>query len=476
MKKIIAIISCLLPLFLFGACTPNTESYSSVYNYMQSLSLLSCGVFYVKIGERVPCVLDKDGNGFTVMRNAVELSEAGIVRVLYSDSNSFYYATVEMADSYGNGNGYRIYRYYLKTGKEKLIYSDVSVTNFDSILGLEDVFNFSAPTSGHGLSHSSLFYINGDTVMPDYKIKKVIAQAIENEKSEIELSSISFKFAVTNKKVLFTDALGKLWVYSPQTRKITQFCTQTVSDFFVTENKVFAFSVDAEEIKVFDVYANEIKSIDIKGVSFPQNSLQLSGDECFLRDDDGRIWYIDENADMTVTLFKASGLWCVNGSKMVLYDDSLELLNIKSGLHKQHDFKAMKTIKPTCKRKGKIVYVCVCGKRYEEITPKLPHTKDQRKYCTDEVICLKCKVVLEPPKKHEMSLVGTYNNDATCEKNGTQAFTCKNCPYTETKEAENTALGHEDDDGDNLCDRCGIEIKKEKLGGIIELLSELFSK
>ncbi len=476
MKKFIGIIFCFLNLLIFSGCTGNDESYNKVFNYMESLSLLSCSDFYVKTENRVPRIFDEKGNSYTVTDNAVELSNTGIRQVLHADSDSFYYSTVQMAESYRSGNGYRIYRYYPKTGESKLIYSDVPVTNFDSILGLEDVFNISAPTSGHSAMFSTLFYIDGDTVIPYYKIKNIIAEAIEEEQVEIELSSVGFNFAVTNRKLIFADALGKLWIYSPKTRKTTPFCTQTVSHFFVTESKVFAFSAEKEEIIVFDVYGNEIKSLDIKGISFSRNSLKVQGNESFLKDENGRIWYIDENADMSITLFIATGNWCINGSKIILYDSKLEALDIESGLHKEHDFKAVKTKKPTCKKEGKNIYECICGNSYEEKIAKLPHTESEREYCTDEVICSVCKEVLEPMKEHEMNPVGIYNDDASCDKNGTETFTCQNCPYTETKETENTALGHEDTDVDNFCDRCNAGIETDEPVGFIGYFLGLFSK
>ena len=48
------------------------------------------------------------------------------------------------------------------------------------------------------------------------------------------------------------------------------------------------------------------------------------------------------------------------------------------------------------------------------------------------------------------------NNDATCKENGTETAKCDRCSETNERVKADSALGHADADGDFYCDRCGI--------------------
>ncbi len=51
------------------------------------------------------------------------------------------------------------------------------------------------------------------------------------------------------------------------------------------------------------------------------------------------------------------------------------------------------------------------------------------------------------------------NGDATCTADGTKTGTCQ-CGETDTAQDEGTMLGHIDEDGDELCDRCGADLSE----------------
>ncbi len=521
MKKILFfLLPTLLSLFFLNSCSSDKIEYKNIYNYMQSTVVLSCGNHFVKLNNKVPYVFSEDEeNGYSVISNSVELTQTGIMRLLYADDVSFYYSTIEASSNYGNGNGYRIYRYFPERGNKVLVYSDVSITNFDSVLGLEDVFNISAPTSGNNISFSSGFYFDGEVVIPDYKMKQIVLDIIEKQEMDIELFSSGFRFAVTDNKVLFADVMGKIWQFNPKTGVIKKFYDETVLNFFVTDKNIFVISSITGKTSVLDLYGNILKEFETTDVEFSLNSLQISDNGCFLLDDDCNIWYIDSNLNMSKTLFKSlSGCWCIRDNKIMIFEEKPVLYDIESGLHEKHEFKVVSTIEPSCFDLGRIEYICFCGEAYTEEIALLSHVPSKRILCTDELLCVTCKTILELPKKHDMRSKGIYNNDATCvnngtsivkcllcnyteiletpntalghdmsgEKeynndatcyaNGTETIHCLRCDYTETKTAENTMIEHKDINNDGLCDNCKLKLDNDIFGiieGLIKYILDL---
>ena len=102
--------------------------------------------------------------------------------------------------------------------------------------------------------------------------------------------------------------------------------------------------------------------------------------------------------------------------------------------------------KATCTQ-GAVYYesCSVCGKASTETfqTAPLPHTPGPEATCMVPQTCTVCGTVLAEKVPHSFTDY-VYNNDATCEKDGTKTAYCDyGCGTTRTTTAENTALGHD---------------------------------
>lgn len=324
MKKItVTILFIFTALLSLCSCSGTGGNYETVYNYMQASGVLTCGKYFVKMKDKAPYVFTEGESGYYAENNAVAASQTKMCGLLYADESSFYYYEWQGDNAYGSSIGYSIYRYYPETKKRKLIFSDASITNFDSALGLEDVFSISAPTSGHGADMRSGFYFSGDTVIPEYKLKSQIADEIIKQGSDIELSPFSLSFAVTDNKVFFKDVSDKLWRYDPKTHKFDKFYNGRTSLFFVTNKNVFITENTCENIKVFDLSGNELKELDTQKAEFSLGALREDCGNCYLRDESGYIWLIDGELNITKTDTVAQGDWCVKDGKIVLFEDDI---------------------------------------------------------------------------------------------------------------------------------------------------------
>lgn len=77
--------------------------------------------------------------------------------------------------------------------------------------------------------------------------------------------------------------------------------------------------------------------------------------------------------------------------------------------------------------------------------------------------CGESESIVIPKADHDYKIIPA--SPATCQTPGYQAYkACKNCPYTDTP-VRIPALGHEDNNGNGKCDRCGFEMYETPSGG-----------
>ena len=126
----------------------------------------------------------------------------------------------------------------------------------------------------------------------------------------------------------------------------------------------------------------------------------------------------------------------------------------------EHSHNYVQTVtEPTCMNSGFTTYVCECGESYVDsyvdalehkfINFKADGKPGNNKHNSRTAYCeYGCGTKLtendnDSNRLHDF-INYVYNNDATCELNGTETAKCKDkkCEATNTREVENTALGH----------------------------------
>lgn len=326
MKKIICLIISFVCVFLLTSCSYEKTEYKKVYNYMQATALLCCGDYIITIKDKVPYVYNtKDKKGYSVISDAVSQTKSGVIRLMYAADDSFYYMLTETAEKYGSGNGYRIFRFYPETRKEKLIFKDVSVTNFDSVLGLEDIIDISAPSSGHSVSYSGCFYFDNNKVIPYYKMKDEVLKSASVKNIETNSYASELRFAVSNGYIFFTDITDTLIRYDPNNDEYEKFVSYCVEDFWVTQNNVFIRDENDLSLTAYDFEGNPVKTYFQKGLSFPRGSLRLHNDECYMLCEDGSLYHIDENLNFSKTdTVIESPYWYVTESGVRVFENALD--------------------------------------------------------------------------------------------------------------------------------------------------------
>ena len=128
------------------------------------------------------------------------------------------------------------------------------------------------------------------------------------------------------------------------------------------------------------------------------------------------------------------------------------------------------TKEATCANKGEITYTCEeCGKTKTEKTDKLPHVEKeievaatcQETGLTEGVKCVVCEEILVYPKVvakiAHTEIITSAELAATCTTAGqTKGSHCGVCDEVLSVSEGVPALGHVDNDSNDLCDVCGI--------------------
>lgn len=337
MKKSLQSFFILFILLVFlTACGRTTIKKDLVFNYLESISLLPVGDAFVTVKGSTDIQLlslaDDSTDVYLLQKNAVDVQEHlnhRAYRLFAADEESFYYGSQASSNAYGVGNGFRIYRYFPESRKTKLVYKDVSLTNFDAFLGLNEIFSFFAPAVQHG-NMNAPFCIDGASVLPGYRIAQMLSTAIEAQALDISISDLELFFCITNGNVFFRDTFQTLWCFEPTAKKFTQLPFDTVSHFFVTEQYLFVIPAVGSNILVCNFDGTTVHEIDLHGAEFTQLYCMVSENSTiYLKDQSDHIWKIDETlqAEICGTIVPEADWTVKNGTVYMYTNGTIQPIN-----------------------------------------------------------------------------------------------------------------------------------------------------
>ena len=316
-------------LFVFLTACGNTDiKESMVFNYLESTAALPVGDVFVTVKESTDIqllALSDDGTDvYLLQSNAVDVQENlrhRTYRLLASDDVSFFYATASASNAYGVGNGFRIYRYYPKRRKTKLVYKDVSLTNFDAFLGLDEIFNFFAPTAQRGDLNTSAFCIDGTDILSEYMVAQMLNAEIEAQGLQISISDSELFFCLTDSKVFFCDTFQTLWRFDPKTKVFTKLPFDTITHFFVTDQYLFVIPETGGNVLACDFDGTRMREIQMYGAEVSELYCMVSENGIvYLKDQSNRIWRIDRDLQAeTYGTIVPEADWTVKNGTVYMY-------------------------------------------------------------------------------------------------------------------------------------------------------------
>ena len=168
----------------------------------------------------------------------------------------------------------------------------------------------------------------------------------------------------------------------------------------------------------------------------------------------------------TMTAMQTSKALAFNGSEFVLGATGSDLYFYCKAPH-VHSFDNFVSTTATCTEAGKDTYACSCGETEERDAEPLGHIDVD----PEDGICDRCTISMT----HEHQMDGVVTVYATCKEPGVMTYTCiaEGCTdpaYSYTEEIP--ATGHQDEDGDGICDICTEEIPSDPYAGLYYIAAD----
>ena len=307
-KRILCFLLVVFTLMSLSACGRTEIKKDLIFNYLESTALLPAGnVFATVKGGTEIRLFQLNGvttEPYLLQENAVDVMEQEhhrIYRLLHADDQSFFYGTQAYSTAYGVGSGFRIYRYFLESRKTKLVYKDISLTNFDAFLGLNEVFGFFAPTVKDRDLATVGFCIDESNVLSSYQIAQMLNKRIKMQPVDIDIRDSELFFCLAAGKVFFTDSKEQLWHFDSKTSSLFKLPFDKVMVFFVTSKYLFVIPEIGSDISVCDFSGKPVSEIKTQGSEFAElYCLVTEGDTVYIKDQENQIWRINERLQASI--------------------------------------------------------------------------------------------------------------------------------------------------------------------------------
>jgi hypothetical protein len=333
MKKLFWLALIQLLLVLLAGCgkksvldeIPNTAQA----NYMEHGQLCKCG----------DTILFCDDHGLNLMKNGIVRSldpnvvasmseKAPRTEVIAARDNAIYWLSETYAEQYGEGNGVRIYRYDPKTGDSELVHKDVSISNTDGLLGLEDIFHLPMLTSGH-INGDGGYLILEDRVIPGWDILKAIQAEADAQKLDLHLPDDYFSFALTNGNLFFNDASYKLWRFCLANHSFHCLDVDRVLSYFVFDGRLFVIPTYGADIEVFSPEGSRIQAVPVDGFGCSGSLIQDNG-VLWLEGESGFLCIDSQLRTRKVNFPLADYRWTIENAILYYYEnDTINELVLK---------------------------------------------------------------------------------------------------------------------------------------------------
>lgn len=326
MRKHVFILLILLFSAASFGCTGRTEvefPQDAEYNYLSQTGMVSCGDYSAYLGDDMHIrIISVNGIAFAD-DNAIEATMQKSIKLLGADDVSLYYSELGTAEHYGKGTGFRVYRFYPKTGEKKLVYKDTLVSNTDGFLGLEDMLSIDRLTTGYYMDQTARFLMIGNEAIPEYKLAEKLRTVAADTFPDMKLPDSQFRFVVSGGVCFFADSFGTLYRYGSETGTIEKLPYENVYAFFTVRDKLYVASEYGSELAVLDLSGEKVDTVDMHGIPFI-GGLVIDGEDIYLQAADFEIIRLDADLILTQTgLYLNDNRWTVKDGALRFFAEGV---------------------------------------------------------------------------------------------------------------------------------------------------------
>ena len=318
MRKIIAfiVVFAVLAGSIIYIINDNDYPTGLIFNYMENHLSVNTDDYIVVNYSMKKYLYNKKTKETTILAGSVfDLDENG-TNLIGAKDNTLYYIAID--DSTG---GSAIYAFNLDSLDKEIIDTKNEVSNFDAFLGTEDILGIADPGLDIMSIMMSSVWINS---RGRHNTDSVRAFLSEKDATGAYGVSNTTKICTTDDYIFFVNELSTLYVYSYADNSFAKLVDDRITDFFITENKIYYIEMDKSSVLYSCDYKGEnicrVGEIKPECVKFSKGIVYVSDTQSIYKITDGKLTKVTD---------AVSTNWDVDEKNIYVYDIDTNEISIK---------------------------------------------------------------------------------------------------------------------------------------------------
>lgn len=318
MKKFISVLLVIAVFIitvasLYFVTTPDFPE-GRIYNYFENNN--SANIFvnmndYLAVRNNNSIIIyDKQSLTPYTLADSVFDIEKNPLFLLNTDGNTLYYICTD-----SQTGGMVCYSFNVDTYEKNKIYTYKGVTNSNGFLGIENIFGVTLVSNNtfNMLVNSGKYWLNSSGIHSYDDRKELLKKYDKN--NEYGIYDGINKLAETDNLIFFVNYFGELVRFDKKSKDFSIFMNKLVSDFFITENKIYYISMDKPAILYSCDYngdnEKEIGDITPECVKFANDNVYISSADSIYKLSTDRLLKVSEATELN---------WIIDNKNFYFYN------------------------------------------------------------------------------------------------------------------------------------------------------------
>lgn len=314
MKKIISflLVSVVLAGTIFAVINKKTYPEGLIYNYMEGsalmLTVLDADDYVIAINDKTKLLYDKKTEKMSELSQTVfDKYEQG-TKFICTKGNILYYLAID--DKTG---GSAIFEFNLDTLEKLKIDTRNAVSNPNAFLGTDSVLGIEQGGNDIMIVSMKDVWLNKRGRHDKNSIRDCLAQ--KDSENKFGVSEIS-KICTTDEYIFFINDLSTLYRFGYADSSFKKLSENRVTDFFITDDKVYYYSAD-DGNRLFLTNYDGQKKEDVTDEKFID--VHIRNGKTYGQNKSGSIFEIDGRKCVRTKVETDSSMWDTDGQNVYIF-------------------------------------------------------------------------------------------------------------------------------------------------------------
>lgn len=327
MKKSVSflIVLAVLACTVFAVMNKTTYPKELIYNYMEgstlAITVLNADDYVVAVNGKCKMIYDKKTEKMNNLSQTVFDKQEPGTKFICTKSNLLYYLAID--DKTG---GSAVFEFDLDTFEKRKVDTKNAISSLDAFLGTDEVLGIEQGGNDIMITTLKDVWLSKRGRHDKNSIKDFLAQKdIENKFGVSEIS----KICTTDNYIFFINELSTLYRYSYEENSLKKISSDRVTDFFITDDKVYFYSADNGDNLFLTSYVGQGKE-KVSDEKFID--VHVRNGKAYGQTESGKIYEIDGEKCVKTNAETDSTMWDTDGNFLYVFDpeiDEMEVINLK---------------------------------------------------------------------------------------------------------------------------------------------------